>query len=474
MSVTVAEDVKVKLVSKVSVNDSVSVAEDITPHIPFYLLSVNDSTSVAESIGRTLVCNIKPITITGIQLWSKLNSASDVTSPSTGTGGAEVGSPTYVASKFGNGILSDVNSEGCTFPTAANSINFDKGTIEFWMKVKYAHTDVDVHYSWSFLDTHGISFRRNSLSSQSNFRVAVTHDGGTIDVMATGQTHAVDDLIHWAVTWDRTGSDIGSSKTVAIYKDNVEVASSTTTWNASASFNANLYVGTAHDGTAHSDAVIDNLKTYDVCKTDFTHKDTEGTATGPAESVSVAESITTTGVNNISVNDSVSVTDVDCVQVLALFNLAVNDSITVAENIATPKLSYRPSVFDAVAITELVSSVASLADISVNDAISVAESLVPNLVSHVSVNDSVSLSESVSTLASLADISVYEAVSIIEKVYFEWWQGVVEPTPDWTDIKPDATAWTDIEPDETTWTDVEPDATPWTDIEPDETAWTDV
>lgn len=433
MSVTVAEDVQVKLVTRVS---------------------VNDSTSVAESIGRTLVCNIKPITITGIQLWSKLNSASDVTSPSTGTGGAEVGSPTYVASKFGNGILSDADNEGCTFPTAANSINLDKGTIEFWAKMNYDQTDGDNHYFWDFQASGNGGIRLYFREDRDDFYVQVWSGNTVVAYMTTvGQTWSVGDLLHFGFTWDREGNDIGSSKTMALYINNVEAISDTTTWNTD-TVNANLYVGIYWAGTLHSDAVIDNLKTYNVCKTDFSHKDTEGTATGPSETVSVSESVSTTGVNNISVNDSISVSDVDAVQVLALFNLAVNDSITVAENIATPKLSYRPSVFDSVAITELVSSVASLADISVNDAISVAESLVPNLVSHVSVNDSVSLSESVSTLASLADISVYEAISIIEKVYFEWWQGVTEPTPAWTDIEPDATAWTDIEPDETAWTDV--------------------
>lgn len=34
------------------------------------------------------------------KLWSKLEAAGDVTTPQLGTGGAEIGSPTYEAAKF--------------------------------------------------------------------------------------------------------------------------------------------------------------------------------------------------------------------------------------------------------------------------------------------------------------------------------------------------------------------------------------
>jgi len=460
-TVVVTEDVTVvvnPMRPQIDVYDSATVTEDVTSRLLLGPIDVNDNATITESVVPNLVCLIKPVTITDIQLWSKLNSAADVTSPTTGTGGAEVGSPTYVAAKFSNGIFSDVNSEGCTFPTSANSINFDKGTIEFWMKIKYAHTDADVHYSWSFLDTHGISFWRNLLSSKSNFRVAVTHDGGTIDVMVTNQEHSVDDLIHWAVTWDREGNDIGSSKTVAIYKDNVEVASSTTTWNASASFNSNLYIGTAHNGTAHSDAIIDNLKAYNVCKTDFSHKETEGVSLGPVERVTTSESIAMTGASYVSVNDTITLTDVDAVQLLTLFNLAVNDSVTVTESIAR-LLTSNISVYDSLTLTELVSTLASLGNIVVNDNLTVTESVVPNLINLISTSDSATITDVVSAVASLAGISVYDTVTIIEKLYFEWWIGVDEPTPDWTDLEPDAD-----DPDDPDWTDIEPSETGWTDV----------
>jgi len=75
------------------------------------------------------------------KLWSKLESAGDVTSPQVGTGGAVTGSPTYEAAKFNNGILSDIDNENGYFPCGANSIHYAKGTIEFWVKMKFDSND---------------------------------------------------------------------------------------------------------------------------------------------------------------------------------------------------------------------------------------------------------------------------------------------------------------------------------------------
>jgi len=217
------------------------------------------------------------------KLWSKLEDVGDVTSPDLGTGGAEVGSPTYVAAKFGNGIFPDVDNEGCTFPTAANSINLDKGTIEFWGKLKFAPDDADFHVFWSFRDTAngGIALWFNPY--QDDFSLIV-YSGGIqkFGIYTAGVSWNVDDLLHFGLTWDREGNDIGDGKTAALYIDNVEELSSTTLWDTD-TVAANLVIGSRQAGDWHSDAVIDNLKTYDVCKIDFSDKDTEGVGVEEAE-----------------------------------------------------------------------------------------------------------------------------------------------------------------------------------------------
>ncbi len=80
------------------------------------------------------------------KLWSKLEDAGDVTSPQIGTGGAEVGSPSYVPCKFNNGVEIYVNTKEINFPCAANNINNSKGTIEFWAKVNFNQASASHHY----------------------------------------------------------------------------------------------------------------------------------------------------------------------------------------------------------------------------------------------------------------------------------------------------------------------------------------
>lgn len=210
------------------------------------------------------------------KLWSKLENVGDVTSPQLGTGGAEIGSPTYEPARFGNGILSDVNDEGCTFPTGANSINLDKGTIEFWAKLNFDPSHAADHALLDFRLSGSGGMRLIFINSIDDFRLYIQSGGSyVVTLTTTGVSWNAGDLLHFAITWDRTGTDIGDSKTAVLYIDDVEEASSTTQWDTD-TVNSNLYVGTSYGGTSHSDAVIDNIKTYDECKIDFSDRNSEG------------------------------------------------------------------------------------------------------------------------------------------------------------------------------------------------------
>lgn len=64
-----------------------------------------------------------------LQLWPKFENANDVIAPQIETGGVEVNISTHpLATKFNNGILSDIN-ENCIFPTGTKSINGNKNPI---------------------------------------------------------------------------------------------------------------------------------------------------------------------------------------------------------------------------------------------------------------------------------------------------------------------------------------------------------
>lgn len=210
------------------------------------------------------------------KLWSKLEDAGDVTSPQLGTGGAEVGSPTYEAAKFNNGILGNVNDEGCRFPTYANSINLNKGAIEFWGKMNWAPDSSLTHFLFEFVDYSDGGIQMYFWKDTATLYTNVYEDGGLVVITtAEGLSWNIGDLLHFAVTWDRAGNDIGGGKTLLTKINDVEVASSTDVWDTD-SVDPYLFVGMRKIGTSFSDVVIDNLKTYDICKTDFSDRDTEG------------------------------------------------------------------------------------------------------------------------------------------------------------------------------------------------------
>jgi len=440
MGVTVQENVAVAVclaALTISVSDAVSVNEAVTTRFPFHNVSVSDTTTVTEDVKPNLILKIRPITTPGVQLWSKLGSDSEITSPAYGTGGAIVGSPTYNGGKFGNGIEIDVDNEGCTFPTSDNNINIDKGAIEFWAKLNFSPTDADLHCLFDFYDGSNGGIRLYFDPDDDDFYVYVHSGGpGVASCVTVGLSWSAGDILHFAVTWDREGIALGDSKTLVLYVDNIEKGSSTTTWSID-TVNANLYIGTTYTGILYADAVIDNLKTFNICKTDFSDKDTEGIASGPAESIIASEFVSTAIPGpQISVYDTVSLTE--------------------SVSAAFPGVALLIDIYDEVTLTESIArTLVNL--ISVNDSITVAEAvslLLPFL--NIDVSDSASLTESITALNPFLNIDTSDSVAVSEayRAIFGWITEAIITTT-WTDVSPSATTWEDVSPDTATWTDVD-------------------
>ena len=106
----------------------------------------------------------------GCVLWNKLGSDTEVTSSEIGPNGTKIGTPTYAAAKFGNGI--DISSP-------ANRARFDvpvgdKFTIEFWAKMNFNFSDIpgsgDYHVmfdgNWGPYTCSEIGFRNNTYDGQ--------------------------------------------------------------------------------------------------------------------------------------------------------------------------------------------------------------------------------------------------------------------------------------------------------------------
>lgn len=205
------------------------------------------------------------------QLWSRLESPDDVVTPQAGVGGDVAGNPSWSPHKFGNGYWSNVGI-GARFPTAANNINGDKGTIEFWHRVyiEPAQFDRDAYLfsCWNVSPAGGL-YCAWLLAGHTLYVQA-----GTNIVIAAWEFDR-NAIYHFGITWDRTGTDIGGGKTLMLKVDNVEIGSSTETWAAGMNINPYIYLSTDHNYQRFMYGGMDNFKTYNVCKTDFSDKDIE-------------------------------------------------------------------------------------------------------------------------------------------------------------------------------------------------------
>lgn len=138
-----------------------------------------------------------------------------------------------------------------------------------------------------------------------------------------------------------------------------------------------------------------------------------------ADNPNVILNDTLTFTHEISVFDSITVTDVRTVDSLSI-NINVFDSITVSESV-TMLLQSFVSVSDAITITESVTVTTSLGDVNVFDSITITESVTVSVVSDdntlsINIFDSITISESVTTENSTGYINVFDSVNIAENL----------------------------------------------------------
>ena len=100
--------------------------------------SYGDSTTYEAGIVK-----LKKVVPSGLTYWSKLESASDITSPQVGPAGTLENIPTYTAGKFNFGMYCD-EEEGFYMPVSGLFTRY-VGTIEFWYKPNYNKNDDTFH-----------------------------------------------------------------------------------------------------------------------------------------------------------------------------------------------------------------------------------------------------------------------------------------------------------------------------------------
>jgi hypothetical protein len=394
MSVTVTESVSVTLLSpaqQINVSDSVNVIEAITSN-PLVLpgISVNDSTSVAESVGRNLICLIKPRTTTG------------ATFGKTGIGGTE-------SNKSGDYM------EGCKFTSGS------AGTLA---SIK------------AYLKGHGDTRKMKCAIYDSGYNLLTN---GTTEEKTISSTTAA-----WYTFNFSTAPSVSASTDYYLMMWNDHAVKYYYDSGASGQF---PYYGIAYGGSWPASFTPDGSSARDA-SIYATYMDA---TTGPLELISITESISRKLNSLINVNDTTSVSDVDAIQIFSLFSLSVYDSVNLSESIGRNLTIPNLSVSDVVSAAESINSIATLAGINVSESVSVAEFVKAALILLISKSESVSIAESVSAKADLGEISVSDAIQVLEKVYFDLWLQRIKETDAWTQRTKETDTWTERTKETDTW-----------------------
>jgi len=249
-------------------------------------------------------------------LWNKLGSDAEVTTSENGPHGVISGTADYAPAQFGSGATNaDANSY-----LGFNNLCFDgeKGAIEFWFKTDFAvvngcSQDYGPAKWWLVQD----SYAKDGKSQFYVFFDDAGHQGRLHIWMCGDQFVAIngpdlswgaDELHHFAIVYDRKGFDNG--KTIAIYLDGVERASTASDWGGYAEggflplWLANRAADPQYGGWQLSHTIFDNIKIWDYAKTDFSDRFSEGYSQPVKNQPPAAEDITT----NVDEDNAVNIT----------------------------------------------------------------------------------------------------------------------------------------------------------------------
>jgi hypothetical protein len=245
----------------------------------------------------------------GLVLWNKLGSQTEILNSAfgpdlgffqapadcnfVGCGPDLTANPAYIPGVFGQALtigpgdyFSTARVRNVVLRNAASYINTEHGTVEAW----YRQTATDVPYQHALYRVFDGGFGLNSgiyfgTDYYDNFifrfAFSVTFGGVTVPALANGYGVIGYDLtpynntwVHLAGVWDRNGI-AGSADTVRLYLNGVVVASNTASgWGTAVG--PVVDIGGGNDGEIAGKFAVDNLKLWNVARTDFSDRFTEG------------------------------------------------------------------------------------------------------------------------------------------------------------------------------------------------------
>ncbi|NIU83353.1 MAG: hypothetical protein GWN64_07700 [Candidatus Thorarchaeota archaeon] len=180
-------------------------------------------------------------------LYNTLGSAIEITDSVIGPDGVATGG-TYVAGKFGNGFLSDANSEYVTITNILDNLTV-KGAIDIWIVPKSTFDDGSTDRY--ILTSVGADLYLYYDASEDDWTFTIGGQSATLN-----DTSVPDDTpIHIRCIWNN-----GVTNKVRIIVDGVEGTPSTTTFTTPD--DTDLRVGNNNADSAFASAVLDNLKVW--------------------------------------------------------------------------------------------------------------------------------------------------------------------------------------------------------------------
>jgi len=206
-----------------------------------------------------------------------VGSDAEITTPAFGSVvSAKNGTPTYVDGKFGNGMACTSSGDYARLTIGGGFTNADAGTIEYWWRKTTTNPNGYIGHTGDI--TAGTDLRVLIVAYTGDLTFQFYYGGGSVlhSHVESYTGFADGEWVHLAITWNRLGI-AGGSDTSRFYVNGVAVSTSTATV-ASWSMPVGWYYtfGNASDGTApisaNANSYVDNLKIYQVEKTDYSDR----------------------------------------------------------------------------------------------------------------------------------------------------------------------------------------------------------
>jgi hypothetical protein len=199
------------------------------------------------------------------RFWTKLNSQTDVTNPTYGTGGTFLGGTFTSYDRYGvteTGLSITSGTQGCQFPSSNINSNdeYYGETIDFWYVPNFNFSgNTTTRFLFDYYDDANNFIRIRVVNNTLDFRITIAGSSAGRILTTNGLTWTAGSVHHIVCTW-------GPSQGMRMYLDRYEPSYSTSGGlnyyggiNQTAS---NFYIGRRYDSALPASGIIDDFKIY--------------------------------------------------------------------------------------------------------------------------------------------------------------------------------------------------------------------